>query len=39
MFNWQISGEILKDALVKVKQEVWKMSSLAEIDDVDAAAR
>jgi hypothetical protein len=24
---------------VKVKQEVWKMASLAEVDDVDGAAR
>jgi len=39
MFSWQISGEILKDALVKVKKEVWKMGRLAEVGDVDAAAR
>jgi len=39
MFSWQISGEILKDALVKVKKEVWKIASLAAVDDVDGTAR
>ena len=39
MFSWQVNGWILKDALVKVKREGWKITSLAEVDDVDAAAR
>jgi len=30
MFSWQINGWILKDALMKVKKEGWKMASLAE---------
>jgi len=39
MFSWQINGWILKDALVKVKKEVWKMGRLAEVGDADGAAR
>ena len=39
MFNWQISGEILRNAFEKVKQEVWKMARLAAVDDVAGAAR
>jgi len=39
MFSWQINGEILKDALVKVKKEVQKMGRLAEVGDADGAAR
>jgi len=39
MFSWQINGWILKEWFVEVKKEVWKMASVAEVDDVDAAAR
>jgi hypothetical protein len=36
--NQQISGEILKDDLVKVKHGVWKMASVATVY-IDLTAR
>jgi len=39
MFSWQISGEILKDASVKVKKEVQKMATVAEKVYMDLVAR
>jgi len=39
MFDWQISGEILKDDLVKVKQGVRKMASVAIKVHMDLTAR
>ncbi len=39
MFSWQISGEILKDALVKVKKEVQEMATVAEKVYMDLMAR
>ncbi len=35
----QINGGIVKEGFMKVKQEVWKMPSLAEVDDVAGVAR
>jgi hypothetical protein len=39
MFSWQINGGIVKQCLVKVKQEVGKMGSVAEKAYTDLVAR
>ena len=38
MFSWQISWEILRNALENVKQDEWKMGRLAEKVCVDLMA-